>query len=141
MSASTDIECYIASRCSTICPKIVPFVHILCEKCFFTLVNIKLDHILIISEPHAALNLYCEQGPLSKKYITCNWQSTVPLEQETVVLSNGAFKMEKEAKGRGIIFNGDELEYGESYQISIRDAAVTVTLKSRSYSILNFIFL
>ncbi len=39
--------------------------------------------------------------------------------------------MEKEVNGRGIIFEGDEIKYGQSYLISIRDAAVTVTLKSK----------
>ncbi len=39
--------------------------------------------------------------------------------------------MEKEVQGRGIIFEGEGLEYGKSYLISIRDAAVAVTLKGK----------
>ncbi len=69
-----------------------------------------------------------------EKYITCNWQWIVPPERETIVLSSGAYRMEKEVKGRGITFEGDGLEFDKSYLISIRDAAVIVTLKGKFVS-------
>ncbi len=96
--------------------------------------NFKLNQfypIHIVEDPHAVSNLHCEQGPLFEKYITCTWKWHVPPEQETIVLSSGAYRSEKEVNGRSIIFEGGGLKYGQSYLISIRDAAETVTLKGK----------
>ncbi len=66
---------------------------------------------------------------MREKIIKCHWEWSGSPQHETIFLSDSMHIMEREVHGQEIVFEGNELTYGNTYTIAIRDAEAKVKLK------------